>query len=77
MNTNEYLTRFFEEKVIPEETFEVMSENGTPNFISNMAVIEQIKLAPAHEKDEIVYRDCQLFLYVGSDISSVCFCWHW
>ena len=55
MNTNEYITTFFEEKAIPETTFEVVSENGTPNFISNMAVIEQIKLAPSHEKDEIVH----------------------
>ena len=55
MNTNEYLTRFFEEKVIPETTFEVLSKNGTPNFISNMAVIEQIKLAPSQERDEIVH----------------------
>lgn len=55
MNTNEYLTKFFEEKVISEITFEVMSENGIPNFISNLAVIEQIKLAPSHEKDEIVH----------------------
>lgn len=55
MNTNKYIDRFFEEKAIPETTFEVMSENGTPNFINNVSVIEQIKIAPANEKDEIVH----------------------
>lgn len=55
MTTNDYIDRFFDEKGVPEVTFEVMSENGTPNFISNMAVVEQVKLVPSEEKEDIIH----------------------
>ena len=53
MTTTQYIKNFFDEKVIPETTFEVMSENGTPNFISNMAVIEQIKVCSTPEQNNM------------------------
>ena len=53
MTTTQYIQNFFDEKVIPETTFEVVSENGTPNFISNMAVIEQIKVCNTEEQNNI------------------------
>ena len=53
MTATQYIQNFFDEKVIPETTFEVLSENGTPNFISNMAVIEQIKACSAAEQNNV------------------------
>ena len=60
MTTNDYIDRFFEEKCIPEVTFEVFSENGTPNYIPNMAVVEQTKLAHPDEKEDIVHAIRQI-----------------
>jgi hypothetical protein len=44
---------FFSEKDLPETVFEVEAENGPANYIPNTVVIEHIKQAPAHEKEQI------------------------
>jgi hypothetical protein len=52
-----FLRVFFEEKGIDEEeTFEVASPNGTPNFMSYGVVIEAIKAAPESEQRAIVTK---------------------
>lgn len=51
--TTKYLKTFFEEKNLPEVSFEVTSPNGTPNFIDNEVVIEHIMICPEHEKKQI------------------------
>lgn len=49
-----YLRTYFKEKNLPEVVFEVESENGTPNIISNHVVIEHIlKCASADEVNSI------------------------
>jgi hypothetical protein len=47
-----YIQDFFDEKVIPETTFEVEGPSGI-NFIPNTVVIEHIKSAPASEQKQI------------------------
>ena len=52
MTAIKYIENFFDEKEIPETTFEVEGPSGT-NFIPNDVVIEHIKKAPAHEQKQI------------------------
>lgn len=47
-----YIQNFFDEKVIPEITFEVEGPSGI-NYIPNTVVIEHIKIAPASEQKRI------------------------
>lgn len=51
--TATFLKTFFEEKNLPEVTFEVDSPNGTPNFIPNNVVIEHILAAGPYEQQQI------------------------
>ena len=44
---------FLQEKNLPYESWEIMSENGTPNIIDSDVVIEHIKIAPVHEQKHI------------------------
>lgn len=50
--TDKYLKVFFEEKEIRFEAWEI-DQNGMSHFIDTDFVIELIKGAPAHEKDQI------------------------
>lgn len=47
-----YIENFFEEKEIPEATFEVDGPSGI-NYIPNTVVIEHIKIAPTQEQQQI------------------------
>lgn len=47
-----YIENFFEEKEIPEITFEIEGPSGI-NYIPNAVVIEHIKIAPTHEQEAI------------------------
>jgi len=48
-----YLRTFFEEKDLPNRSFEVRSPNGTVNWMDTETVIEAIYQAPAHEQEKI------------------------
>jgi len=48
-----YLQRFFEEKEIPSENWEIYDNTGGVHFIGSEFVIELIKKAPRSEKREI------------------------
>ena len=50
--TIKYIENFFDEKEIPEKTFEVEGESGI-NYIPNDVVIDHIKCAPVHEQEKI------------------------
>ena len=52
MTAIKYIQNFFDEKEIPETTFEVEGPSGT-NFIPNDVVIEHIKNAPTSEQNKI------------------------
>ena len=53
MNTTDWLKTFFEEKALEYVDWELESNNGEMNFISNEVVIEHIMIAPEHEKRSI------------------------
>ena len=49
----EWFEAFLDEKKLPYESWEIMSENGTLNIIDSDAVIEHIKIAPDQERKQI------------------------
>lgn len=50
--TKQYLETFFEEKQIPEMTFEVEGPSGI-NYIPNQVVIEHIMITQGREQEQI------------------------
>ena len=52
MNPNEYLTKFFEEKELEDQDFEIEGPSGT-NFISTSVVIEHILITTGSEAENI------------------------
>ena len=49
----EWFETFLDEKKLPYESWEIMSENGTLNIIDSDVVIEHIKIAPDQEQKQI------------------------
>lgn len=49
----DYLTTFFEEKDLPEATWEITSKDGTWNYINNGVVIDHILTTHGQERCEI------------------------
>ena len=47
------LKMFFDEKDLPLESWDIMSKNGTMNYIDNEVVIEHILVSPESEKKQI------------------------
>ena len=49
----QYLKTFFEEKKLPDVTWELVDNQGMTHIISNEVVIEAIDNAPKHEQEGI------------------------
>lgn len=52
--SRKWLETFFEEKNLPEVTFEVKGPLGTDNMIPNTVVIDYMLAAPESERKQIV-----------------------
>jgi len=50
---NKWFETFLEEKKLPYESWDLISENGTLNIIDTDVVIDRIKIAPVHEQKQI------------------------
>lgn len=50
---NQWFETFLEEKNLPYESWDLMSENGTLNIIDTDVVIDHIKIAPDLEQKQI------------------------
>lgn len=53
MQVQEYITRFFEEKHIPYQTFQIEDKTGTTHFLDTDVVIEAIKTTQGTEQNQI------------------------
>lgn len=53
MNVDTYFDRFFDEKEIPFQSFEVEDSQGRTHYLDTEVVIENIKAAPQGEKEQV------------------------
>lgn len=51
--SKQYLETFFEEKQLPEESWEIVAEDGTPHFIDTEVVKEAILNCGSQEQKKI------------------------
>lgn len=64
--TNSYLNRFFAEKEISDEVYEITDSRGLDHFIETGAVIETIASCPPHELKKIANTIRKIDFYNGN-----------